>query len=678
MNRLATETSPYLRQHAENPVDWYPWGEEAFAEARRRDVPVFLSVGYSACHWCHVMAHESFEDPATAELVNAHFVCIKVDREERPDVDAIYMEATQAMTGHGGWPMSVWMTPDGEPFYCGTYYPREPRGGMPSFTQVCVALAEAWRDRRGDIAEQATRITEHLRRAPDVDDGTDLPGMDVLDAAVSSLLAAHDPTWGGFGRAPKFPQSMSIDLLLRDHVRVGGQLPLRAALRSLDAMAAGGIHDHLGGGFARYSTDDRWLVPHFEKMLYDNALLLRPYLHAWQLTGRQDLLVVIEGIVGYVLRDLAVDGGGWASAEDADSEGEEGRFYVWSTAEVRTVLGDTLGGGPAEGFIEWYGLTDAGNFEGSNILFRPIGELDRPPEITEAAEALLAHRSSRVRPGLDDKVLTEWNALMTASLAEAAMATGRSDWLDAAVANAEFLLSQLRRDDGRWMRSWQASASGGAGAGGGARHLAYAADLAALVDAFTRLGEATGQRRWIDEATAVAGQLLDLFSDPDQPGFFTTGSDAETLITRPKDLQDGATPSAQSSAAIALLRLSALTGEERWRAPALGILRMLGRLTAEHPLAFANLSLAVELEAGGTTEVVVVGDRPDLVEEMWQPWLPTAVRSWGEPLDGPLWQERPDGAAYVCRSFTCGLPANDRAALAEQLDGTVPRRRDTD
>ena len=667
MNRLATETSPYLRQHADNPVDWWPWGEQAFAEARRRDVPVFLSVGYSACHWCHVMAHESFEDPDTAAYVNERFVCVKVDREERPDVDAIYMEATQAMTGQGGWPMSVWMTPDGEPFYCGTYYPSVARGGMPSFTQVCEALSDAWRERRGDIAQQASQITEHLRRSPALGEGADLPGAGLLDRAAAALLSAHDATWGGFGRAPKFPHSMAIDLLLRHHLRTGDEPALTAALRSLDAMAAGGIYDHLGGGFARYSTDARWLVPHFEKMLYDNALLIRPYLHAWQLTGRADLLGVVAETIDYVLGDLAVDGGGWASAEDADSEGVEGRFYVWSIDEVREV---------APAAVEWFGLTEMGNFEGSNILNRPVGDIVRPPEIDVARAALAERRSTRVRPGLDDKVLTEWNALMTASLAEAAMAAARPDWLDAAVANGEFLLAELRRDDGRWMRSWQASSTGGAGASGRARHLAYAADLAALVDAFTLLGEATGRRRWIDEAVGAAEQLLRLFADPAQPGFFTNGSDAEELIARPKDLQDGATPSAQSSAAVALLRLSALTGDDRWRAPALGILRMLGQVSAEHPLAFANLAAAIELETSGTTEVVVVGDRPDLVAEMWRPWLPTAVRSWGEPLDGPLWEARPAGAAYVCRHFTCGLPATDATVLAEQLTATVPRRRD--
>ena len=391
MNRLAAETSPYLLQHRDNPVDWYPWGEDAFAEARRRDRPLLLSIGYSSCHWCHVMAHESFEDDETARVVNDWFVPVKVDREERPDVDAIYMEAVQAMTGHGGWPMTVFMAPDGRPFFGGTYFPRERRGGMPSFLEICRAVDEHWRTNREALDEQAGRLTAAIGQLASLAPASDLPGREGLDRAVAQLVAAHDPVWGGFGRAPKFPQAMSIELLLRHHVRSGDATSLEVALTSLDAMAAGGIYDHLGGGFARYSTDDRWLVPHFEKMLYDNALLIRAYTHAWQLTGEDRFRQVVEESVGYVLRDLAQPSGGFSSAEDADSEGEEGRFYVWSLAEVADV------GGPD--CVEWYGVTAPGNFEGANILNRieRRGELARPAEV-EAGRARLFAAASRADP----------------------------------------------------------------------------------------------------------------------------------------------------------------------------------------------------------------------------------------------------------------------------------------
>ncbi|HSL58523.1 MAG TPA: thioredoxin domain-containing protein, partial [Acidimicrobiales bacterium] len=476
MNRLADETSPYLRQHADNPVDWFPWGDDAFAEARRRDVPVMVSVGYSACHWCHVMAHESFEDPATAAVMNERFVNVKVDREERPDVDAIYMEAVQAMTGHGGWPMTVFVDHDGRPFFGGTYFPPTRRGGMPSFVELLDAIDEAWRTKRDDIADQAARLTEAIAATADQLTAADeLPGAEVLDAALAQLRQQFDAEWGGFGGAPKFPQTMSLELALRAHRRSGDPDTLAMVERSLDAMAAGGIHDHLGGGFARYSVDRVWLVPHFEKMLYDQALLARVYLHAWQVTGRGDHRRVLDGIVDYVLRDLRHPDGGFFSAEDAASEGVEGKFYVWDAAEVDEVLGDD-----AAAFRAWFGVTDDGNFEDRNILFRPeIGNLAAPPEVERARARLFAHREQRVRPGLDDKVLTEWNALMLATLAEAAAVTGRDDWRAAAVANGEFLLANLRRDDGRWLRSWQA---GDGDRPAQARHLAYAVDHAALVD----------------------------------------------------------------------------------------------------------------------------------------------------------------------------------------------------
>ncbi|MGH9235039.1 MAG: thioredoxin domain-containing protein [Acidimicrobiales bacterium] len=669
MNRLADETSPYLRQHADNPVDWYAWGDEAFAAARAADKPVLLSVGYSACHWCHVMAHESFEDPAIAARMNELFVNVKVDREERPDVDEIYMEAVQAMTGQGGWPMTVFLTPDGRPFFGGTYFPDTRRGGMISFPELCARIDELWRTRRDDIDAQAGQLTGALGRTALLDPGDEVPGAAALDAVRRDLLAQHDDVHGGFGGAPKFPQAMSLDALVRSLARGGGNTgdgdrrgddDLRAvAETSLDAMASGGVYDHLGGGFARYSVDREWLVPHFEKMLYDQALLTRLYLHAWQATGLDRYRQVLDETVGYVLRDLAQPGGGFSSAEDADSEGEEGRFYVWTPEQVTEALdGDA---DLAAEVMDFYGVTPAGNFEGRNILNRLAqrGRLDRPAHVEEARRRLFAARERRVRPGLDDKVLTEWNALMLSALAESAAATGRDDWLAAAVANGEFLLASLRRDDGRWLRSWQAD--------GGARHLAYAADHAALVDAFVRLAEATGQARWIDEARTTAEALLDLFWDAQRGGVFTTGSDAEALITRNKDLMDNATPGANSLAAVGLLRLAALTGEARYRNHAEQILRLAGPVATRHPTAFGYLLVAVDLFTHGIDEVVVAGDRPDLVDVAQRMFLPGAVLAWGERFASPLWEGRRDGAAYVCRGYACQLPATDPATLTAQL-----------
>jgi uncharacterized protein len=665
VNRLADETSPYLRQHADNPVDWYPWGDEAFAAARRDDRPVLLSVGYSACHWCHVMAHESFEDPEIAALMNELFVNIKVDREERPDVDEIYMEAVQALTGQGGWPMTVFLTPDGRPFFGGTYFPSTRRGGMIAFPELCRRIDELWRTRRPDVDSQAGQLTAALGRTALVEPADGSPGADALEAAVKALRQQHDDARGGFGGAPKFPQAMSLDLLLRAVARrpVPDADIRGVAETSLDAMASGGIYDHLGGGFARYSVDAVWLVPHFEKMLYDQALLVRAYLHGWQALGHERYRQVLDETVGYVLRDLRHPEGAFFSAEDADSEGEEGRFYLWTPEQVVAALdGDR---DLADEVMAFYGVTPGGNFEGRTILNRIHArggggaDLTRPPRIEEARARLFAARERRVRPGLDDKVLTEWNGLMLAALAESAAATGRRDWLDAAVGTGEFLLRSLRRGDGRWLRSWQS--------GGGARHLAYAADHAALVDAFVRLSEATGEARWLDAARSTADALLDLFWDEERGGLFTTGSDAERLVARNKDLMDNATPSANSLAAVALLRLAALTGEERYRDRAERTLRLAGSLATQHPTAFGHLLAAVDLAVNGIDEVVVAGDRPDLVEVVQSRFLPGAVLAWGERYPSPLWEGRDDGRAYVCRNYACRLPAEDPEALAAQL-----------
>jgi uncharacterized protein YyaL (SSP411 family) len=682
VNRLADESSPYLRQHADNPVDWFPWGDDAFEVARREDRPIFLSIGYSACHWCHVMAHESFEDPATARLLNESFVCIKVDREERPDVDQVYMEAVQAITGSGGWPMSVFLTPDRRPFYGGTYFPPDDRRGGPSFRTVLGALTDAWDHRREEVDHQAEELAHSMeanatvltrQRAVSLFDqtlGAESGDTDLVASAVEALAARFDPDWGGFGRAPKFPQPTLVELALRHAVRhrsePAGRQAEAMARSTLDAMAAGGIHDHLGGGFARYSTDDRWLVPHFEKMLYDQAGLLRAFLRGWQVTGRDDYLVVMDRIVGYVRRDLTSPEGGIHSAEDADSEGIEGRFYVWSPGEVAAALSD---GQPGDermvgAVTEFFGVTKAGNWEGHTILCRPPGApLTGDPTVEQARDRLFRARQGRIRPGLDDKVLTEWNAMYASALADAAAATGNREWAEGAVAIGRFLLDRLLGPDGRWHRSWQQQS--------GARHLACAADYAWLVDCFTRLGELTGELRWTEHARRTADALIDLFLDSDAGGFFTTGHDAEPLIVRTKEIFDGATPSANAVAASALARLGAITGDDRLTDQARAVVDVFGPLLRQHPVAFAHTLLTADNLIGGFTEVVVTGNRPDLVDAVRSRWLPDGVLAWGEPDVSPLWQGREADRAYVCRHYACQLPADDPATLSAQLDAVA-------
>jgi uncharacterized protein YyaL (SSP411 family) len=672
MNRLAAESSPYLRQHAGNPVDWYAWGPDAFAAATLRDVPILLSVGYSACHWCHVMAHESFEDQATAAVMNAGFVCVKVDREERPDVDSIYMEAVQATTGSGGWPMTVFLLADGRPFLGGTYFPRD------RFVQLLGQVSQAWQHRRTDLTAAAAQLADAVRGGTSLPDngGAATPSGDgavrspeLLADAAAALVARHDPEWGGFGRAPKFPQPSMLELLALAAYRTGRSDVMSALTTTLDAMAAGGIYDHLGGGFARYSTDRYWLVPHFEKMLYDNALLARVYLHAWQLTGKADYRQVVAETLDYLLRPpLRLPAGGLASAEDADSEGVEGRFYVWSEAELLEV-----GGRDA---ADWYGVTAAGNWEGHNILRRPSGaDLRRTASVAAARPALLARRELRVRPSLDDKVLTEWNAMAVAALAEAGAALGRPDWIAAAEALGDFLLANLRRPDGRWLRSWQAGPTGSDGSRqlGRARHLAYAADQAWLVEAFTRLSEATGRGRWIAEACAAADALLELFGDGPSGVFYMTGHDAEALIARPVDSQDGAVPSANSVGATALLRLAGLTGETRYHARAVAVIDAMSPALGAAPVAFTGFVVAADLARTGLTEIVVTGDRPDLVEVVRHHYLPASVLAWGEPIDSPVWAGRTGPAqanlAFVCRDYACQAPTGDPVTLASQLAG---------
>jgi uncharacterized protein YyaL (SSP411 family) len=679
VNRLAGETSPYLRQHADNPVDWYPWGDEAFEKARAEDKPVLLSVGYSSCHWCHVMAHESFEDPDVAAVMNRLVVSVKVDREERPDVDGIYMQAVQAMTGRGGWPMTVFLDPEGRPFFGGTYFPKEERHGMPGFVTVLDAVDEAWRGRRDDLLQQAGKLTKVLERTGSLGATGDgpAPSPEILARGYESVRAQYDPQFGGFGPAPKFPQAMTLDFLLRTFVRNQAPETLEMVRVSLDAMAAGGMYDQVGGGFHRYSTDAHWLVPHFEKMLYDQALLTSAYLHAHLVTGEPRYRRVVEETIGYVLRDLRHEQGGFFSAEDADSEGVEGKFYLWSLEEIEGICGED-----APEVVRSFGVTEGGNFEDPHTGYRGniLNVVDRtedPPEaVQRAVPKLFAAREQRVRPGLDDKVLLAWNALFLRSLAEAAAAFERDDWMDAARRNARFLLTDLRRGDGRLLRSWQ---------DGRANHLAYAEDYAALLEALVTLAE-VDDVSWLADARWVADELLRLFHDDEGGGFFTTGVDAESLIVRPKEYQDNATPAENSLASTGLLRLAALTGVGRYEVPAEEVLRLLGSVLAEHASAFAYLLGALERLVTPPLEVAVIGDRDGadvLRREVHGRLLPAAVTVSAAPGAGadvtPLLADRAlvDGkpTAYVCEHFACRQPVTTPEDLRAQLDAALAARR---
>ncbi|NCV96820.1 MAG: thioredoxin domain-containing protein, partial [Acidimicrobiia bacterium] len=643
-------------------VDWWPWCDEAFAEARRRAVPVLLSVGYSACHWCHVMAHESFEDPEVAEVMNRLFVNVKVDREERPDVDSIYMDAVQAMTGRGGWPMTVFLTPSAQPFFGGTYYPK------PTFMQLMNAIDDAWRNRRDDIDNNVAALVENIGRTSQISTNEHLPSIDVFKAAVQRLDADFDARWGGFGNAPKFPGTMALEVLLRSYLNDESPRTRQMLTTTLDAMASGGMYDHLGGGFARYSVDEKWLVPHFEKMLYDQALLIRPYLHASLVLREPRWQQVVTETIDYVLRDLRSPEGAFYSAEDADSLDEsghshEGHFYVFTPAQVRQVVPAHL----VDTALAWYEITDAGNFEGKSIPCRLTnrGDLMRSDDVETVRQLLLAARNTRHRPGLDDKVILEWNALMIASLCEAAAALHNDEWARAAQRAGEFMATTMRRADGRWLRTWHRAAT--------PKHLAMAADLANLIDAFTRLYELTGTARWVHLAREAADQLIAHHHDATEGGFFTTPDDGERLIVRQKDLIDNATPSANSVAALALQRLAALTGVEQYRTHAEGVLKLLARIVQSAPTAFPHLLCALHLHHVGPTEVAITGKRGELVSYLQSQWLPTVVLAWGETFDTPLFADRRDGLAYVCRQYACQAPATSRdelvAALRAALSG---------
>jgi uncharacterized protein YyaL (SSP411 family) len=680
-NRLAAETSPYLLQHAHNPVDWFPWGDEAFARARAEDKPIFLSVGYSSCHWCHVMERESFEDESIAALMNEHFVNVKVDREERPDVDQIYMAAVQAMTQHGGWPMSVFLTPDGRPFYGGTYYPPADARGMPGFPRVLQGVAAAWRERREEIARAAGSMTEQLQGLGQVSGGSGSFDYQLLDNAARALGRAYEPVHGGFGRAPKFPHPMDLRVLLRDFARTGDVHALHMVRHTLDHMARGGIYDHLGGGFARYSTDDRWLVPHFEKMLYDNALLASAYLDAYRITGDPEDARVARETLDYVLGRMTSPEGPFYSTEDADSEGVEGKYYVWSLAEVRDVLGAEAG----ETFAYVYDVTERGNWEGSNILnlAKPIDQaakaLGRDPaelrdELARSRARLLEVRDRRVPPGKDTKVLVSWNGLMLAALAEAGHLLDDDRYREAAAKAAACLLDRLRQPDGRLYHTYK---------DGQAKINGYLDDYACLTDGLTRLFEATGEPRWIEGAIDLAGILIDQFADAEQGGFFYTGKDHEALVVRPKELLDNATPSGNAMAATALRRLSALTGRDDFANQARAALQAVEGIMAQYPTATGQSLIALDEMLARPREIAVIAGKDPaefraVLVDLARRIRPGAVIA---PAPGPvppalakrvpLLADRPAlqgrTTTYVCEHFTCRAPVVGLEGLDKAL-----------
>jgi uncharacterized protein len=644
-NRLANETSPYLLQHKDNPVDWYPWGAEALERAKQEDKPILVSIGYSACHWCHVMERESFEDEQTAADMNERFVSIKVDREERPDVDAIYMEACQAMTGHGGWPLNVFLTPGQVPFYAGTYFPPEPRHGMPSWRQVLAAIDDAWRNRRDEIEQSSQGIVKRLSGGALLQPSESEFDSGLFDHALENLRATFDPVNGGFGGAPKFPPASTIEFLLRR-----GETEMSS--KTLVAMASGGMYDQIGGGFARYSVDARWIVPHFEKMLYDNALLARAYLHGWQVTGDALFEQVCRETLDWALREMQAPEGGFYSALDADSEGVEGKFYVWALDEVRDALGDG-----ADTAIAALGMSAEGNFEDRNIPVR-AGEL--PGELKRR---LYEARAKRVWPGLDDKRLTSWNALMISALAEAGAVLGEPRYLDAARDCADFLLQSMRDDDGRLLRTYK----------DGRAHLnAYLEDHAYLVEALLTLYESTFEPRWFAAARELADQTIARFADDERGGFFETSSDHEQLVARRKDLEDNPIPAGNSSAAYGLLRLAGLTGEHEYEDRADGVLNLLHEFAPRHPQAFAHLLQALDFRLAQTKEVALVGDSAELAKAVRSKFRPHIVLAGGEPDGVPLMEGRTpvDGhaAAYVCEQFACKRPVTEPAELAALLD----------
>jgi uncharacterized protein YyaL (SSP411 family) len=674
-NRLANETSPYLVQHAENPVDWYPWGEEALRKARDEEKPIFLSIGYSACHWCHVMAHESFEDEGVAAVLNEHFISVKVDREERPDLDQIYMTAVQALTGRGGWPMSVFLTPMGQPFYGGTYFPPAPRYGMLSFRQVLEAIADAWQHRRDELVEGGQRLVEAIQRQGQIGPGAQGGDLkeDTLDSAFRALQEGFDRRHGGWGEAPKFPQPMVLEFLLRYHHHSGNDDVLEMVTRTLVAMARGGMYDQLGGGFHRYSVDERWLVPHFERMLYDNAQLARVYLHAWQVTGNGFFRTITEEILDYVVREMTDAEGGFYSTQDADSEGEEGKFFVWTPDEIRDVLGDE-----AKAFMATYGVTPGGNFEGKNIL-KFVGDLEQRHALASARHTLFEAREERIHPGRDEKVLTSWNGLMLAAFAEAARTLDRDDYRLVAERNADFLLRELRQENGRLLRTWKRRPEHAEGAAE-AKLNGYLEDYSYLIEGLLELYQTTFDSRWFLAAKELAETVIAHFQAPNG-GFFDTSDDHESLITRPRDLQDNATPSGNAMATTVLLKLAGLTNEVRYVDIAHEALAQMESMMAQYPLGFGQWLQALSYTLAKPKEIAIVGD-PDsadtqallrIARDGYRPFQVIALGAQDTQAAAiPLLQDRGlvkgRAAAYVCRDFTCQAPITEQEVLEVQLE----------
>ncbi len=679
-NRLAHETSPYLLQHKDNPVDWYPWGPEAFARAHQEDKPLLVSIGYSSCHWCHVMEHESFEDEAIASLMNERFINVKVDREERPDLDAIYMTAVQAMTGHGGWPLNVFLTPEGVPFYGGTYWPPEDRQGLPAFRKVLLAVSDAYQERRDEVLQSAEQIRSFLKAASQ---GTPRPGdlrPEILDQAVAELWRSFDRQHGGFGGAPKFPQPSVLEFLLRYHRRTNDERAARMVRVTLDRMASGGMHDQIGGGFHRYAVDASWLVPHFEKMLYDNAQLARLYLDAFRAFGDERYRQVATATLDYVAREMTSPEGGFYAAQDADSEGHEGRFYVWTPEEIESVLGTA----DAEIVSRYFGVTQKGNFEGRSILHEArtaedvAAEFGVPIEevvarISEAKGRLLAAREQRVHPGRDDKVLTSWNGMMLRAFAEASRALERPDYREIAVRNASFLLTHLRAGN-RLFHSYK---------DGVAKVNGFLEDHAHLIEGLLALYEATFERRWLEEAVYLAQQMIDEFADEAGTGFFDTGKHHEELVTRPREVQDGATPSGNAVAVSVLLRLATMTGKSDWQRRAIVTLQTMARPMVEHPLGFGRWLSALAGYLGTPREVVIAGERSDpavdrLAHVVYRRYEPDAVLALADPAEPelgarfPLVANRPvqhgRATAYVCERFACLPPVTEPVDLLIQLE----------
>jgi uncharacterized protein YyaL (SSP411 family) len=677
-NNLINETSPYLLQHAHNPVDWYPWGAAALSKARAENKPILLSIGYSACHWCHVMEHESFENENIAQLMNENFVNIKVDREERPDLDQIYMNAVQMMTGQGGWPMTMFLTPEGVPFYGGTYFPPNDRYNMPGFPRILASVAEAFRSQPEQVASTATAMLGELRRVGLAEQSHDVLTTDVLDGSFRRISANYDRTNGGFGGAPKFPPAMNLEFLLHSHHRTGSTEALEIVEHSARKMSEGGIYDQLGGGFHRYSVDAKWLVPHFEKMLYDNALLSRLYLHLYQATKNPAARRSAEETLDYVIREMTDAAGGFYSSQDADSEGEDGKFFIWSRQEVLEALGDREG----DLFCQYFDITEGGNFEGENILHitSPIADVAAKNKlaaeelqeiINSGRQKLFALREQRIKPGRDEKVLTAWNGLMLSSFAEASAILERSDYRKVAEANARFLLSHLQKD-GLLLRTYK---------DGEAKLNAYLEDYASLIDGLVSLYEATGELTWIESAIALADKMIDQFWDESEGGFFFTGKSHEKLIVRSKEFLDNATPSGNSIATMSLLRLGLLTANDDYRRRATAVLRLIADQIRRYPSAFGFALSALDFYLSTPLEVVIVGSPgprlDELARTLWRTYVPNRVIATCQKDHQsaaaliPLFIGRDtlstEPTAFVCQATTCQQPVNSADDLARQL-----------